>query len=134
VPTVDSIHRKLVHDLFDALERGDVVGVAACYAPVMRMWVNASLQTISRQESIDAVDKGRALHRRRTYDDRVINTFPDGFVVQYTLVVVTHDGTRVALSPCLVGEVRDGQITKLFEYLDTSRFRAPRRRKEEPAA
>ena len=134
MPSVDTVHRKLVHDLFDALERGDVEGVDACYVPDMTMWVNASLQTITREENLEAVDKGRALHRRRTYDDRHIRTFDDGFVVQYTLVVVAHDGTRVVLSPCLVGEVRDGKITKLFEYLDTSKFPRPRRKVAEPAS
>jgi ketosteroid isomerase-like protein len=130
VPTVDSVHRQLVHDLFDALEAGDVDGVAACYAPEMTMWFNATMKETSREESLAAVELGRGLHRRRTYDDRIISTFDDGFLVQYTLVVVTHDGTRVVLSPCLVGQVRDGKITKLFEYLDTGKLPRPRRRKE----
>ena len=54
----------------------------------------------------------------------MINTFDDGFVAQYTAHVVTHDGTEVPLSACLVAEVRDGRISKLFEYLDTSQFRS----------
>ena len=66
--------------------------------------------------------KGRDLHRRRTYDDRIISTFDDGFVVQYTVTVVAHNGTKVPLSACLVAEVRDGKITKLFEYLDSGKF------------
>ncbi len=65
---------------------------------------------------------GRDLHRRRTYNDRIVNTFADGFVVQYTVNVVTHKGSEVALSACLVAEVRDGKITKLFEYLDSGKF------------
>ena len=59
---------------------------------------------------------------RRTYDDRIISTFEDGFVVQYTVTVVAHNGTKVPLSACLVAEVRDGKITKLFEYLDSGKF------------
>jgi hypothetical protein len=43
-------------------------------------------------------------------------------VVQYTTHVVTHNGTEVPLSACLVAEVRDGLISKLYEYLDTSQF------------
>ena len=124
-------NRKLCTDFFDAIERNDLDAVGACYAPDMTMWVNASLQTITREENLEAVDKGRALHRRRTYDDRQIRTFDDGFLVQYTCVVVAHDGTRVVLQPCLVGEVRDGLITKLFEYMDTSKFPRPRRKVEE---
>ena len=68
--------------------------------------------------------QGKRLHRRRTYNDRNINTFDDGFVAQYTMHVVAHDGSKVPLSACLVAEVRDGKIMKLFEYLDSGKFRS----------
>ena len=122
----DRAHRRLCHALFDALERGDVGAIDALYSPDMTMWFNVTNQVTTRAESLDAVDAGRALHRRRSYDDRQIHTFDDGFLAQYTCVVVTHDGTRVPLSACLVAEVHDGLITKLSEYLDSGRFR-PRR-------
>jgi ketosteroid isomerase-like protein len=129
-PTIaptDRLHRRICHDLFDALERGDVAAVDALYAPDMTMWFNVTDQVTTRQQSLDAIDTGRALHRRREYDDRQIDTFDDGFIAQYTCTVVTHDGTRVPLSACLVAEVHDGLITKLSEYLDSARFRPPRR-------
>ena len=120
--TVDTVHRRLCHALFDALEQGDVAGVDACYGPDMTMWINVSGETITREANLEAIDTGRELHRRRLYNDRNINTFDDGFVVQYTTHVVTHDGTEVPLSACLVAEVRDAKISKLFEYLDTRQF------------
>ena len=124
--TVDTEHRRLCHALFDALETGDVAGVDACYAPDMTMWINVSGETITREANLEAVDKGRGLHRRRLYNDRNINTFDDGFVVQYTTTVVALDGTKVALSSCLVADTRDGKITKLYEYMDSGKFRRPR--------
>jgi ketosteroid isomerase-like protein len=120
--TVDTQHRRLCHALFDALETGDVDGVAACYAPDMTMWINMTGETITREANLAAVEQGRGMHRRRLYNDRTINTVDDGFVAQYTTPVVAHNGTEVPLSACLVAEVRDGLITKLFEYLDTSQF------------
>jgi ketosteroid isomerase-like protein len=120
--TVDTKHRRLCHALFDALETGDVDGVADCYAPDMTMWINMSGETISREANLEAIEKGRGMHRRRLYNDRNIHTFDDGFVVQYTTHVVAHNGTEVPLSACLVAEVRDGLISKLFEYLDTTQF------------
>ena len=90
----------------------------------MTMWINVSGETITREANLEAVDKGRGMHRRRLYNDRNINTFDDGFVVQYTTHVVAHNGTEVPLSACLVAEVRDGRISKLFEYLDTTQFRS----------
>jgi uncharacterized protein len=124
---VDVAHRRLCHTLFDAIERGDLAAVSACYAPDMTLWFNVSGQEISREENLEALERGYGLHRRRTYDDRFVHTFDDGFMVQYTLTVVTHDGTKRSLWACLVAEVRDGLITKLFEYLDSGRFTAPPR-------
>ena len=43
--------------------------------------------------------------RRRTYNDRTINTFDDGFVIQYSLNGVMHTGHKGALWICIVGPV-----------------------------
>jgi ketosteroid isomerase-like protein len=118
----DTPHRELCHELFDAIEHGDVERVARCYAPDMTMWWNVTGQESTRDDNLAAITAGKGLHRRRTYDDRVINTFDDGFVVQYTLNVVAHDGSKHTLWACLVAEVRDGLITRLDEYLDAGRF------------
>src|SRR5262249_12222246 len=118
-----SEHRRLCHTLFDAIERGDIATVADCYAPDMTMWFNVTGQTSTRDENLAALASGAGLHRRRTYNDRIISTFDDGFVVQYSTQVVTHRGDKVALSACLVAEVRDGKIAALHEYMDSGRFR-----------
>ena len=123
--SVDTVHRRLCHRLFDAIEAGDIAEVDACYAPEMTMWFNVTNAESTREENLEALVKGKDLHRRRTYNDRNISTFDDGFVAQYTLNVVARDGTKVTLSACLVGEVHDGKIVKLFEYLDSGKFRRP---------
>jgi len=120
--TPDTGHRRLCHELFDAIERGDIAAVDRCYAPDMTLWFNVTGEEMTREDNLKALASGTDLHRRRTYDDRTISTFDDGFVVQYTVNVITHSGARVALSACLVAEVRDGKITKLFEYLDSGKF------------
>ena len=120
--SVDTAHRELCHALFDAIEREDLDGMRRCYAPDMRLWFNVTGQESSGEETIAAQVEGRALLRRRTYDDRTISTFDDGFVVQYTLTIVHHDGTRRALWACAVATVHDGLIVRLDEYLDSTRF------------
>jgi ketosteroid isomerase-like protein len=121
--TVDTLHRRLCHTLFDAIERSDLETVGECYAPDMTIWNNFTGETSTREENLAALATGAGLHRRRLYNDRVISTFDDGFVAQYTTHVVTHDGKQRALWACLVAEVRDGKITKLFDYLDSGKFR-----------
>ena len=121
--STDTAHRELCHALFDAIERGDLAGVEACYAPGMTMWFNVTGEDITREGNLTALAEGASLHRRRTYDDRIVSTFDDGFVVQYSLDVVAHNGARRSLWACLVAEVHDGLITRLWEYLDAGRFR-----------
>jgi len=120
--TVDTEHRALCHALFDAIEREDLDGMRACYAPDMVLWFNVTGQESSGEDTIAAQAEGRALLRRRTYDDRTISTFADGFVVQYTLTIVQHDGRRRSLWACAVATVHDGLIVRLDEYLDSARF------------
>jgi len=120
--TVDTEHRALCHALFDAIEREDLDGMRACYAPDMVLWFNVTGQESSGEDTIAAQVEGRALLRRRTYDDRTISTFADGFVVQYTLTIVQHDGRRRSLWACAVATVHDGLIVRLDEYLDSARF------------
>lgn len=123
---IDSVHRRLCHDLFDALERADVAAVERCYAPGMTFWFNVTNAETTREENLAAITTGAGLHRRRTYDDRQVHTFADGFLAQYTCKVVTHDGAEAALSACLVATVHDGLIVHLAEYLDSARFRTRR--------
>ena len=123
--STDTEHRALCHALFDAIEREDVDGMRDCYAPDMVLWFNVTGDEVTGEDTVAAQANGKRFQRRRTYDDRVINTFDDGFVVQYTLNVVLHDGRRRSLWACAVAEVHDGKIVRLSEYLDSARFGVP---------
>ena len=120
-------HRALCHALFDAIEREDPDGMRRCYAPDMALWFNVTGEEVSGEDTIAAQVAGKQIQRRRTYDDRIINTFDDGFVVQYTLNVVLHNGKRRSLWACAVATVHDGLIVHLAEYIDSSRFGIPKR-------
>jgi ketosteroid isomerase-like protein len=67
------------------------------------------------------------VHRRRSYDDRRVDTFATGFVARYSVSVVEHNGRRTSLWACIVAQCRDGRITRIDEYLDSSKFRRPKR-------
>jgi ketosteroid isomerase-like protein len=118
----DTAMRRLCHTLFDAIERGDLDVVAECYAPDMSMWFNITGEVSTKEENLAALVAGKDVARRRLYNDRVVNTFDDGFVVQYTTHVVTHGGGKLPLQACLVAEVHDEKIVRMFEYLDSSKF------------
>jgi ketosteroid isomerase-like protein len=118
--------RELCHRFFDAIERSDVTTLAQIYAPDFRLWANVSGAEIGAEENLRILRDGAALHRRRTYDDRTINTFERGFLVQYSVNVVTHAGNRSSLWACLVAQCKDGKIARIDEYLDAGKFGRPR--------
>ena len=122
----DTELRELCHDFLDAVERSDLERVAELYAPDFSFWVNLTGSASTREQSLETLRAGRALHRRRTYDDRTIDTFATGFLARYSVNVVAHNGRRASLWACVVAQCKDGRITRIDEYLDSSKFRAPR--------
>jgi ketosteroid isomerase-like protein len=120
--------RALAKRLFDSVERGDVEGVADCYAPELVVWHNFDGLDQSREDNLKTLGGliGRISDRR--YEDRRVNVFDGGFVQQHVLTGVRKDGVRVSMPGVLVGAVREGKICRLDEYLDSAQvavFRAP---------
>jgi ketosteroid isomerase-like protein len=119
--------RELCRRYFDAVERRDVETVAELYAPGFAFWINLTGVESGRDENLKALREGYALHRRRSYDDRRVDTFETGFLARYSVNVVEHSGRRTSLWACVVAQCRDGRITRIDEYLDSSKFRSPKR-------
>lgn len=114
--------RELCNRFFDAIERHDLEEVAACYAPDFTIWVNVTREVKTKEQNLQVLADGKARHRRRTYDDRQIRTFDGGFLVQYSVNIVQHDGQKKSLWSCLIAECKLGHIKHIDEYLDSSRF------------
>lgn len=119
--------RELCHRFLDAIERHDLGTVEALYAPDLVFWSNVSGRELTREESLEVLRQGAGLHRRRSYDDREIQAFAGGFVAQFSVNVVLHDGRRASLWACVVAQCRGGRIARLDEYLDAGKFRPPGR-------
>jgi ketosteroid isomerase-like protein len=115
--------RELCNRFFDAYETKDVEELDKIYAPDCVIWHNVFGRDTTRDDNLAAMRADKR-QRRRTYDDRIINTFEDGFVIQYTLTGVQHSGHRGALWICIVGLCRDGQLTRVDEYMDSGKFAA----------
>ncbi len=118
--------RELCNRFFDALERRDIAAVEAIYAPDFSFWINLAGAESSREQNLKTLREGYALLRRRSYDDRTIDTFGTGFLARYSVNVVQHDGRRASFPACIVAQCKAGRITRIEEYMDSSRFRRPR--------
>ena len=114
--------RELCNEFFDAYENKRVDVLDRLYSDDCIIWHNVFGKDTTREDNLAGMraDVGQ---RRRNYNDRVINVFNDGFVIQYSLNGVQHSGhVGPALWICIVGRVRDGKITRIDEYLDSGKF------------
>lgn len=114
--------RELCEAFFDAYEAGRVDLLDQLYAQDCIVWHNVFGRETTRDENLSKIPDSYKGQRRRTYNDRIVNTFDDGFVIQYTLNGTMHTGHRGALWICIVGRCRDGKITRIDEYMDSGKF------------
>jgi len=122
-PMTDRELRDLCNRFFDAYQDRKIDVVDDIYADDCTIWAAVGKEW-TRDENLAALPAGYARHRRRTYNDRRINTFREGFVVQYSLNGVHHDGHSGALWVCIVALCRNGKITHIDEYIDSGKFPA----------
>ena len=116
--------RELCEAFFDAYQDGRVDVLERLMADDCVVWHNVFGRETTRDENLGHHPGSFAGQRRRTYNDRIVNAFADGFVIQYTLNGVAHSGHKGALFVCIVALCRDGQITRIDEYLDSGKFPA----------
>ena len=114
--------RHLCEAFFDAYENRRVDVLDRLYSHDCIIWHNVFGRETTRDENLARYHEGYAGQRRRTYNDRIVNTFGDGFVIQYTLNGVMKTGHRGALWLCIVARCKDGKITRIDEYMDSSKF------------
>jgi len=117
--------RDLCNRFFDAYQDRRVDALAEIYAADCVVWHNVfGGREMSGSDNLAALPASYKMQRRRTYNDRTINTFDGGFVIQYTLHGVQHSGHAGALWICIVGLCKDGKITRIDEYMDSGKFPA----------
>ncbi len=128
----DTELRELCNRFFDAIERRDMAEIAASYEDGLEFWINIRGTAKSKEESLAATRDGYPLHRRRTYNDRRIDTFDGGFLMRYTLNITRHDGQTSAYWASVVALCRDDRIYRIDEYIDAGKFPKPIEKTDTP--
>lgn len=116
--------RELCEAFFDAYQDRRVDVLERLLADDCVIWHNVFGRETTKQDNLARYHDSYRGQRRRTYDDRIVNTFHDGFVIQYQLRGVMTNGHTGSLWICIVARVRDGRITRIDEYMDSGRFAA----------
>ncbi len=110
----------LAERFMGGIESGDAETVRACYAPDAKIWHNFDdiEQTVEQNLKVMAW-MARKLPGRH-YRVLCREVLKDGFLQQHVLEATLPDGTAWAMPACVIVRMKDGQITRLDEYLDSA--------------
>jgi ketosteroid isomerase-like protein len=120
MPDSDAAKREVARRLMDAIQAGDVAGVEALYADDMVGWRNFDLRELGKPAMLRIIEFLAKQVRDLRYEAIRVQPTPTGYVQQHVLRATAPDGTRIESPACLVVELRDGQIRRLDEYLDSA--------------
>jgi uncharacterized protein len=106
--------------LFAAIEAGDVDAVRELYDPDVEVWHNTDRAVQGREENLATLGWVMRNLDGLRYTDVRRSATDDGFVQRHVLVATNRAGRRVEVPACIVATVRDGRVTRLDEYLDST--------------
>lgn len=124
----DSQLLELCDRFFDAIEQKDYETLESCYAPEAVVWHSHDCRYQPRADNLAMLKQGMETQSKTRFKDRRIRTFEGGFVQQHTIHVTQPDGPdgepgfRGHMEVCFVGYVRDGRISRAYEYFDTGQI------------
>jgi ketosteroid isomerase-like protein len=112
-------HTEAARRLIECVTSGDVAGVGALYHDDIRCWRNLDGRELVKKQALKVVGFLGTLEGL-AYEDIRIDATETGFVQQHTLCCTSPKGEAVRVAACLVAEVRDGQILRIDEYVDSA--------------
>lgn len=123
---------ELCDRFFDAIEHKDYEALESCYAREAVIWHSHDGLYQPRAENLAMLKKGMETNPKTRFRDRRVRAFEGGFVQQHTIYVTYESGFVGQMDVCFIGYVRDGKLSRIYEYFDTgqiSKFLPPRDKK-----
>ena len=120
---------ELCDRFFDSIERSDFDTLESCYAREAVVWHSHDCLYQGWEENLAMLRNGPQNQDKVRFKDRRIRAFEGGFVQQHTIYVTYASGFVGQMDVCFVGYVRDGMISRAYEYFDTGqvgKFLPPR--------
>ena len=113
--------RALAQGFFDAVEAADMDKVASYYTEDVGIWHNFDNKVQTKAENLATLAAIPSRLTDRSYAERRLEVFEDGFVQQHVLRATRIlDGARLELFAAIICRVRNGKIVRLDEYLDSA--------------
>jgi ketosteroid isomerase-like protein len=109
---------------FRALMAGDTATIAELYASDATIWHNFDNQDQDREANLATLGWVISHVKDLRYEEIRRNALPDGFVQQHVLRGVAPNGSKLEVPAMMRVYCRDGQISRIEEYLDTGQVKA----------
>lgn len=90
------------------------------YAPDATTWHNVDETDIPHSQSRETMTLVRKVVPDFHAEDVHIHAWEDGFAMQYVFVGKANDGTSIRIPGCIIGTLKDGQIARIQEYVDSA--------------
>ena len=113
---------ELCDRFFDAIEQNDFETLESCYAPECVVWHSHDGLYQSRKDNLAMLKQGMERQPKMRFKDRRVRVFEGGFVQQHTMHVTQESGFEGQMDVCFIGYVRDGKLSRIYEYFDTGRI------------
>lgn len=112
---------RFADEYFDAVERGDIDAVAACYHDDVAVWHSFDNLDQSKAENLAAISGSQGAFDELRFTEIRTVELPDGFLRQH--VVVARRGDRETQVPGILRVyVTDRSIHRIEEYVDPSQL------------
>lgn len=119
-PETEAALASLADRLQDAIVAGDVEAAGEIYADDLVVWHNYDRVDCDRTTSLAAIATMATAYRRLTISDVRRDYLADGYVQRSVFHATARDGTTDDVDAMMRVWVRDGQVTRIEEYTDTS--------------
>jgi len=112
-------HSDIARAFFVATAAGDKAAIRSICSPDLKASQNGAPPM-----DVDALARFAAAVKRAVpdfrYENAVRSDTSTGFVEEHDVCGTLPDGTRMRLAVCVLGDVSEGKITTLREYLDSA--------------
>lgn len=111
---------ELAERFLAAVEHRDLGAMEAVLAQDAKFWTNVSQSDMDRATRLERIALEFRLFATFAFEDTRLDGFGSGFLVRARARGSLPDGQRFEFPICMVGDVADGLIVRLEEYLDPS--------------
>lgn len=116
--TTDRTVDEVAEAIFDAIERGDMETLASLWADDIEVWHSNDEVVQDKAQNLAVIAWMVENTASVDYRDIVRDLTATGFVQRHTLSLAFADGRTADLPVAIFASVRDGQVTRIDEYID----------------